>query len=289
MILLPGPLVDADWLEAHLGEDGLVVADVRWVAGEGSEAGRARFAAGHIPGAVYLGIDDDLAAPAFDGPGRHPLPSPWAFASTMERAGIGDGTSVVAYDDAAGSLAARLWWMLDVVGERVALLDGGLTGWGGPLETGSPRSPRSPAPFTVRPWPAGSVADAGDVAHAIASRDAVVLDARASERYRGAIEPLDPVAGHIPGARSAPWTAGLEEASGRFLDPRSLRERFERLGVGDDRSAIAHCGSGVTACHGLFALRLAGLGGRLYEGSWSDWVHDGSRPVATGEDPGGAG
>ena len=153
----PGPLIDAAWLEARLGADDLVVADVRWVAGEGAAAGRARFEAGHIPGAAYLGIDDALAAPAFDGPGRHPLPSPQAFASTMEPAGIGDGTLVVAYDDAAGTLAARLWWMLDVVGERVALLDGGLAAWGGPLETGPP-APRSPARFTVRrgpsmPWP----------------------------------------------------------------------------------------------------------------------------------------
>ena len=126
MTELPGPLVDAPWLAAHLGAGDLVVADVRWVAGEGAAAGRERFEAGHIPGAVYLGVDDDLTAPPFDGPGRHPLPSPEVFAATMGRVGIGDGTAVVAYDDARGSLAARLWWMLDAQGERAALLDGGL-------------------------------------------------------------------------------------------------------------------------------------------------------------------
>lgn len=289
MTRLPGPLVDAAWLAAHLGADDLVIADVRWVAGEGAAAARERFEAGHIPGAAYLGIDDDLAAPAFDGPGRHPLPSPEAFAATMGRAGIGDGTAVVAYDDARGSLAARLWWMLDVLGERAALLDGGLERWVGPLETGPPAAPREPAVFSTRPWPAGRLVDADEVARTLVARDAIVLDARAPERYRGEVEPLDPVAGHIPGAVSAPWTASLDGASGRFLEAGILRERFAAVGVGDDHPAIAHCGSGVTACHGLLAMRLAGLDGRLYQGSWSDWVHDGTRPVATGEEPGDGG
>jgi thiosulfate/3-mercaptopyruvate sulfurtransferase len=289
MTELPGPLIDAAWLEEHLEAVDLVVADVRWVAGRGAAAGRARFEAGHIPGAVYLGIDDDLTAPPFDGPGRHPLPVPEAFATTMERSGIRDGTVVVAYDDAGGSLAARLWWMLDVLGERVALLDGGLSSWGGALETGPPTAADRPAVFTPRPWPADAVVDAAEVARALTADAAVVLDARIPERYRGEAEPLDPVAGHIPGAVSAPWPANLDEGEGRFLSPRVLRERFVQLGIDDAHPAIAHCGSGVTACHDLFALRLAGLGGRLYEGSWSDWVHDGTRPVATGEEPGGAG
>jgi thiosulfate/3-mercaptopyruvate sulfurtransferase len=283
---LPGPLVDAGWLAAHLG--GVVVADVRWVAGDGPGAARSRYEAGHIPGAVYLGIDDDLAAPAFEGPGRHPLPSPAAFAATMARAGIGDGTAVVAYDDARGSLAARLWWMLDVLGEQVALLDGGLADWFGPLETGPAEAAPRPGVFTPRPWPAGSIVGADEVTSALAAGDDPVLDARMPERYRGEVEPLDPVAGHIPGASSAPWVGSLDEATGRFLGAEQLRMRFEALGVGPDRSPIAHCGSGVTGCHALFAMRIAGLpDGRLYEGSWSDWVHDGTRSVATGEDPGG--
>ncbi|MGZ5349808.1 MAG: sulfurtransferase [Actinomycetota bacterium] len=286
MTELPGPLVDAAWLEAHMDAGDLVVADVRWVAGGGAAAARALFEAGHIPGAAYLGIDDDLAAPAFDGPGRHPLPSPEAFAATMGRAGIGEGTAVVAYDDAHGSFAARLWWMLDALGERAALLDGGLTSWGGPLETGPPATVRERTVFSPRPWPADDLVGADEVARALAAAEATVLDARMPERYRGEVEPLDPVAGHIPGAVSAPWVANIEEGSGRFLDPRALRKRFVALGLDLDRPAIAHCGSGVTACHDLLALRLAGMDGRLYEGSWSDWVHDGTRPVATGEEPG---
>jgi thiosulfate/3-mercaptopyruvate sulfurtransferase len=286
---LPGPLVDAEWLAAHL--DDVVVADVRWVGGAGPEAGRALYEVGHLPGAVYLGIDEDLAAPAFDGPGRHPLPPPGAFAATMARVGIGDGAAVVAYDDARGSLAARLWWMLDVLGERVALLDGGLGGWPGPLETGLPRAARQPAGFTRRPWPTEAIVGADEVARALAAGDATVLDARMPERYRGDVEPLDPVAGHIPGAVSAPWSDNLDERSGRFLDANAVRARFEGFGVGPDgHRAIAHCGSGVTACHDLFAMRLAGLpGGRLYEGSWSDWVRDGTRPVAVGDEPEGTG
>jgi thiosulfate/3-mercaptopyruvate sulfurtransferase len=286
---LPGPLVDVTWLRAHLGADDLAIADVRWVPGEGAAAGRARFEQGHIPGAAYLGVDDDLAAPAFDGPGRHPLPTPERFAATMERVGIGDGTVVVAYDDARGSLAARLWWMLDVLGEPAALLDGGLEAWDGPLEAGTQAAARPSSIFSPRPWPPDAVVDAEEVARSLADHDDVVLDARAPERYRGDVEPLDPVAGHIPGAVSSPWTGSLDEASGRFLRGSALRARFEALGLDDDHPGIAHCGSGVTACHGLFALRLAGFRGRLYEGSWSDWVHDRTRPVATGEAPGGTG
>lgn len=283
-----GPLVDGPWLAAHLRD--VVVADVRWAPGRGYDVARISFEAGHIPSAVFLDVQEDLAAPAFDGPGRHPLPSPEAFAASMARAGIGDGTSVVAYDDAQGSLAARLWWMLDAVGERIALLDGGLASWAGPLETGPAEATRRPGVFTQRPWPADAVVDAVEVQRALAAGDATVLDARMPERYRGDDEPLDPVAGHIPGAVSAPWVGNLGAETGRFLPLGQLRARFERLGVGSDRPAIAQCGSGVTACHDLFAMRLAGLhGGRLYEGSWSDWVHDGTRPVATGEEPGDPG
>lgn len=286
MTELPGPLVDAAWVGAHMGADDLVVADVRWVAGGTAEDARSRYEAGHLPGAIFLGIDGDLAAPAFEGPGRHPLPSPEAFAATMTRVGIGDGSVVVTYDDARGSLSARLWWMLDALGERVALLDGGLASWSGPLETGPAAASAPAGGFTPRPWPAGAIVDADDVARAL-GEGAVVLDARTSERYRGEVEPLDPVAGHIPGAVSAPWTGNLD-GTGRFLGAAELRSRFEHLGA--DAGAIAQCGSGVTSCHHLFAMRLAGLvGGRLYVGSWSDWVHDGSRPVEMGEDRGGAG
>jgi thiosulfate/3-mercaptopyruvate sulfurtransferase len=282
---LPAPIVDAGWLGDRLGEVDLVVADVRWVPGAGPAAARASYEEGHIPGAVFLGVDDDLSAPAFEGPGRHPLPTRDAFARTMAQAGIGDGTAVVAYDDARGSLAARLWWMLDTVGERSALLDGGLSAWTGDLEKGPGRTPALTS-FTARPWPAADLVDAGGVASAIADGSAPVLDARMPERFRGEVEPLDPVAGHIPGARGAPWVDNLDPATGLFRSRDRLRARYRALGVGDGISAIAHCGSGVTACHDLLAMRLAGFHGRLYEGSWSDWVHAG-RPVATGGDPGG--
>ena len=285
MVDLSRPLVSPEWLRANVGAAGLVVADVRWVP-EGSA--RAAFEAGHIPGAVLMDADVDLAPSAFGGgPGRHPLPSPEEFAATMARSGIGDTTAVVASDDAGGSHAARLWWMLDAIDHRqVAVLDGGLAEWKGSLETG-PGTPPVPARFTARPWPRARITDAVGVADALRDGSAVLLDARAPERYRGDVEPIDPVAGHIPGAVSAPWAANLDPATGRFLDPDALRDRYRSLGVDGERGAIAQCGSGLTACHDVLALRLAGLApARLYEGSWSDWVSDDSRPVATGPEPG---
>ena len=282
----PGILVSPEWLAAHLKDADLVVADVRWSPAGGTPAAEEAFARGHIPGAVFLDVDRDLAArPFVDGPGRHPLPTPEAFAATMRAAGIGESDLVVCTDDVRGSVAARLWWMLDATGRRAALLDGGAQAWAGPLETG-PARPRVPGPFEPRPWPADVVVNADAVATAL-REGTPVLDARAAERYRGDVEPIDPVAGHIPGARSAPWGDNLDPDTGRFRDVETLRARYERVGVHDAADAIASCGSGVTTCHDLFAMRLAGLGdARLYEGSWSDWVHDASRPVATGADPG---
>jgi thiosulfate/3-mercaptopyruvate sulfurtransferase len=278
------PLVSSDWLRANLGMPGLVVADVRWVpGGSATEA----FEHGHIPGAILFDADTDLAGKPFtEGPGRHPLPSPEAFAPTMSRAGIGDDTTVIAYDDNGGSYAARLWWMLDALGRgAVAVLDGALAGWDGPLETGPAAQGREPATFTAKLWPRELIADAADIADAIRNVSAVVLDARAPERYRGNVEPIDPVAGHIPGARSAPWAGNLDPTTGRFLDTDALRKRYEALGMDGTNQAIAQCGSGLTACHDVFAIRVAGLGrARLYEGSWSDWVSDPSRPVATDDD-----
>jgi thiosulfate/3-mercaptopyruvate sulfurtransferase len=183
------------------------------------------------------------------------------------------------YDDARASVAARLWWMLDATGHEAAVLDGGLDAWDRPRETG-PVSERTPGSFSPRPWPA--VADADDVAAALRDGSTVVLDSRAVERFRGDVEPYDPVAGHIPGARSAAWAGSLDEG-GRFLAPAALRKRFAALGATEGTSTIAHCGSGVTACHTVLALRLACLGeATLYEGSWSDWVSDPTRPVARG-------
>ncbi len=281
VIDLPTPLVTPEWLAVHLGEPGLKVVDSRWTL---DSSGRAAFTQAHIPGAVYLDADDDLAAPPTATGGRHPLPAPAAFAATMSAAGIGNDDTVVVCDATQGSHAVRLWWMLTVTGHRAAVLDGGLQSWGGPLENGT-RRPR-PAEFAARPWPEGSLADADQVRSAIAAGSAVVLDARAPERYCGEVEPIDAKAGHIPGAVSAPWSGNLDPATGRFLPPRVLAERFEGLGAKGGESSIVQCGSGITALHDALAMRIAGLAmPRLYAGSWSDWISDPDRPVATGEQP----
>ena len=277
---LPRPLVDATWLAEHLGTPDLVVADVRWIPGGTTTDVEDAFAAGHIPGALLIDVDRDLAARAGAG-GRHPLPTPEDFAEAMSRCGIGDGASVVAVDDAGGSLAARLWWMLDAVGRPAAVLDGGLQTWTGRLA----RDPAAPSPsrFTPRPWPPEAIVDPDGLAEILHSGEAVVVDARAGERFRGEAEPIDPVAGHVPGADSAPWTDNLDPATGRFRSPAELRRRYEALGAA--AGAIAMCGSGVTACHDLLAMRIARIDRtRLFAASWSGWIADRSRPVASGPD-----
>ena len=274
-------LVDATWLASH--RDDVVAADVRWSATGGTVEAERAFEAGHIPGAVFFDVDRDLAGvPFVEGPGRHPLPDPERFATALASRGIGADDLVVAYDG-GGGVAARLWWMLDALGRPCALLDGGLSSWPDPLGTG-PAVPRRAATIDIRPWPEDRLVDAVGVAEALAAGD-VVLDARVGERYRGETEPIDPVAGHIPGARSAPFP-DVFRADGRFRSQQELRTLFEAAGVTDASVPIAYCGSGVTASLDVFALKLAGLGdARVYEGSWSDWVHDPSRPVATGAEP----
>ncbi len=258
-----------------------MVADVRWIHGGTSEDVRDAFGAGHIPGAVLLDVDRDLAAPP-GRLGRHPLPDPADFAAAMGRVGIGGSSQVVAYDDARGSLAARLWWMLDVLGHPASVLDGGLASWDLPLETGLP-APTVPAAFIPAPWPREAVVDPDELESILRTGERTVVDARAAERYTGETEPIDPVAGHIPGAVSAPWSDNVDPDTGRFLPAGELRGRYETIGAG----AVAYCGSGVTACHDLLAMRLAGIGGgRLFEASWSGWVRDPARAVAIGPEPG---
>jgi len=269
-----GPIVDVTWLREH--RDEVVLADVRWYLD--GRPGRPAYDAGHLPGAVYVELEEWLSAPATPEGGRHPLPDPEVFARGMAQLGIGDDDTVVAYDDAGGLVAARLVWMLRATGHPAALLDGGIAAWAGPLETSTPPRPR--ARFTPRPWPAERIAsmdDAADPAN-------VVLDARQRERYLGEPNPLDPRPGHIPGARSAPCRENLD-ASGRFLPVDELRRRLCDAGVGD-APVVSYCGSGVTACHNLLAMEHAGLSaGRLYPGSWSQWSRDPARPAATGDEP----
>jgi thiosulfate/3-mercaptopyruvate sulfurtransferase len=283
-VRLPGPVVDEVWLRRGMEDPSLVVADVRWYP-DGS--GRARFEEGHIPGAVFVDVDSDLASSKTKESGRHPLPSPEAFAEAMERAGIGEEEPVVAYDDAGGSNAARLWWMLAVTGHQAAVLDGGLQAWKGPLGSGPSKPRPGGARFTPRQWPRERIVDAGTVDRLRRDSGALVLDARAPERYRAESEPIDPVAGHIPGARNAPWSENLDPRTGRFRSPEDLRRRYEARGVEQGRQVVAYCGSGVTSCHDLLALELAGIrGAKLYVGSWSEWITDPSRPVAEGSQPG---
>ena len=266
------PFVDAAWLAAHL--DDVVVCDVRWYL-DGRSA-RDAYAAGHLPGAVWVDLDRDLASPAGDA-GRHPLPAPEAFAAAMATLGIGDGDTVVAYDDDAGAIAARLVWMLRSTGHDAAVLDGGIGAWDGPLSTASVTRP--PATFTARPWPAERLAAIDEVA---ATGD-VVIDGRAGARFAGAPDDLDPRAGHIPGARSLP-TREHAGPDGRLQPRDALRERFAGVGIAEGTPVVSYCGSGVTACHNLLVLEHAGLGpGRLFPGSWSQWSRDPSRPVETGD------
>jgi thiosulfate/3-mercaptopyruvate sulfurtransferase len=277
------PFVDVAWLSAH--RDEVVLCDVRWSLG--GPSGREAYESGHLPGAVWVDLDRDLAAPASDAAGRHPLPTPQHFARAMAALGIGDDDTVVAYDDDRGAIAARLVWMLRVTGHDAALLDGGIGVWEEELSTAPVARP--PTTFTARPWPADRLAGIDDAA---ATTD-VLIDARAADRYAGAADAVDPRPGHIPGARSLP-TREHAGPDGRLRDRNTLRERFAAVGIGEGTPVVSYCGSGVTACHNLLVLEQAGLGpGRLFPGSWSQWSRDPSRPAETGsssrEAPGSSG
>jgi thiosulfate/3-mercaptopyruvate sulfurtransferase len=280
---VPAPVVDVDWLATHRTDPALRIADVRWsLAGP---PGRRLHARGHIPGAVFLDAETELSSPG-EGPGRHPVPSAQKLARILGEHGIGDGHLVVAYDDAGGSIAARLWWLYRHFGHagQAAVLDGGIGAWtaaGLPLETDAPAYP--PATWTPGE-PAADLVGTEAVARMLGG-ETLLLDARAPERYRGETEPVDARAGHIPGAVSAPYAGNLD-ARGRFLRPEALRERYRALGASEGRPVVAYCGSSLTATHDLLALELAGIGGaRLYEGSWSHWSSDPDRPAATGARP----
>ncbi|GAA2610580.1 sulfurtransferase [Streptomyces roseoviolaceus] len=262
-----------------------VLLDVRWqltaakAAGEPPYDGRADYETGHLPGAVYVDLDRELASAPGEG-GRHPLPDLAHFGAAMRRAGVSSGTPVVVYDGGQGWAAARAWWMLRWTGHPdVRVLDGGLPAWEGPLEKSVP----APAEGDFVPEPGAAGLLDADAAAELA-RSGVLLDARAGERYRGEVEPIDPVAGHIPGAVSAPTTENVR-ADGRYLPAQELRERFKGLGVSEGSRVGVYCGSGVSAAHEVLALAVAGLPAELYVGSWSEWSSDPGRPVAVGPDP----
>ena len=298
----PSPIISVAELADRLGDPDLLVLDTRWYLGKPGE-GRAAYLAGHIPGAIHLDLDADLADLAgYGAPGRHPLPDPGAFAARLAAAGVIDETFVVAYDDVGGWVAARLWWMLDNLGHRggVAVLDGGWTAW---VAAGLPVTDVVPGPAAARVPPAGTAGSGSlylaDRWTGVIARDEVasrlgeltLLDARAAARYRGETEPIDPIAGHIPTALSAPWDANLD-ADGRFLPADELRKRFEGLLGGGPASGrgdvVTSCGSGTSALHNSVAMRIAGLPDPiLYVGSYSDWSRSGM-PVATGPEPGDA-
>ena len=273
-------------LAERLPDPALVVVDVRHDLARPERWGEDQYRAAHIPGARFAHIDRDLSAQKTGRNGRHPLPAPEVAAARFGRLGVAPGAQVVAYDQGNGMFASRLWWMLRWLGhDAVAVLDGGFERWtreGRPVSVDVP----PPAGATFVPGPVRPTASAGEIERALGSGALTLVDARVAERYRGDVEPLDPVAGHIPAARNRPYGHNVN-ADATFKAPDVLRREFVAL-VGDtplDR-VVHYCGSGVTGCHNVLAMEIAGLAGtRLYPGSWSEWCADPSRPVATGDEP----
>jgi thiosulfate/3-mercaptopyruvate sulfurtransferase len=280
----PKPLIGAVDLRRRIDSRDCVVVDCRFDLMAPAK-GYEEYLAGHIPGARYAHLDDDLSGRPTPSSGRHPLPDPREFAACLGRLGIDADHYVVAYDDAGGAVAARLWWLLRWLGHaEAAVLDGGIAAWrkgGGGLETGN-------LPWPKRAYRAGApredwVVDTAALEAELAA-GAVLLDARSRERYQGLREPIDAMAGHIPGAVNLPFSEVLSPERG-FLPRARLRELFAACGA-SERNVIAMCGSGVTACHLLLAMEVAGFGpGKLYAGSWSEWIRDPGRPIVTGRQP----
>jgi thiosulfate/3-mercaptopyruvate sulfurtransferase len=277
-------LIDPVQLAEHLTDPAYVVVDVRHDLARPDHWGEEQYAAGHLPGARFAHIDRDLSAPKTGRNGRHPLPSPEAAAALFGRLGIAPGTQVVAYDQGSGMFASRLWWMLRWLGhDAVAVLDGGFERWtrdGRPVSVDVP--PPSRATFAtahVRP-----TASATEIGNALGSDALTLVDARVAERYRGDVEPLDPVAGHIPGARNRPYLHNVNPDA-TFKPADELRREFAALLGATPLDRVVHyCGSGVTGCHNVLAMEIAGMPGtRLYPGSWSEWCADPARPVETGD------
>ena len=280
---MPTTLLDCETLSRHLSDPTWVVVDCRFDLMQ-PLAGRAAYLQGHIPGAVYADLNTDLSAPVTPGSGRHPLPDPTRFAQQLGRWGIRNTSQVVAYDAGNGGYAVRLWWMLRWLGHpAVAVLDGGLAVW---QAVGLSVNSTTPHPVTTRfeiELQVGSQLSMEQVRAGLRAGSICLVDARTAARFAGEVEPIDPVAGHIPTALNYPYEANLTSA-GRFLAPELLRTRFASLASQPER-VVHMCGSGVTACHNLLAMEVAGLtGSKLYAGSWSEWVRDPRNPVATGDE-----
>ena len=275
-------LISTAELAKHLGEHDCVIVDCRHMLTD-VEAGERAYRAAHVPGAHFLHIDRDLSGTKNGGNGRHPLPPIPVLAETFGHIGVNAGTQVVVYDQNSGMWASRLWWMLQWLGhERVAVLDGGFDKWLAEQRAVTADLPNA-HPTTFLPRPPAPTATSSEIVQHLGDGSLTILDARAPERYRGDMEPIDLVAGHIPGAINRPYTINLTP-QGTFKSAEALRHEFEaQLGARSTASVVHQCGSGVTACHNLLAMAVAGLpGSRLYPGSWSEWSADPARPVARG-------
>ena len=280
--MVPEILVSTERLEQLISEGDCLVVDCRFDLSDGSK-GRKAWLAGHIPGAHYAHLGDDLSARVTAQSGRHPLPETKAFAVFLASLGWIEGQLVVACDEGSNAISGRLWWLMRYFGQPAALLDGGMAAWheaGLPLQTGPVEAQAAPEPH-LQANPAMTIST-GQIVDNLERKDIFVLDARAPDRFSGAVESLDAKAGHIPGAVNRHMQLNLK-SNGRFKDPADLRSEFEaRLGDIGAESVAHSCGSGVTACHNSFAMELAGMGrGLLYPGSWSEWIQDPSRPVET--------
>jgi len=276
-------LISAETLNQHLTDPNWVIFDCRFSLAE-PEAGGSAYRHGHIPGARYAHLDKDLSSAITDHTGRHPLPNFALLAQKLGNWGVSNRSQVVVYDDAGGAFADRLWWLLRVLGhDNVAVLDGGIKHWqkqGFALTTALPAVNAT----TFRPYLNNDLwLDAIQVQNSLARKSICLIDARTPERYRGEQEPIDPVAGHIPGALNRPFQLNLD-SQGLFLSPETLRNQFKQLlGNKAPEQVVHYCGSGVTGCHNLLAMEHAGLtGSKLYAGSWSEWIRDKNRPVARG-------
>ncbi|MCG6975928.1 MAG: sulfurtransferase [Acidiferrobacterales bacterium] len=277
-------VISAEELSAHIDSPDWVVVDCRFTLTDPG-AGKRNYDENHIPGARYMHLDDDLAAPVTEKTGRHPLPDPDTLATKLGELGIGNNTQVVAYDDTFGAMASRLWWLLRWMGhDEVALLDGGLPAWVRkklPLSTETPAIEKKTFVPSMRD---DMVVDMPAVQAIVAKRKKIIIDARAEERFTGEVEPLDKVAGHIPGALNLPYEDNLD-LDGTFMSREEIVDLYhDFLGDKSGNDVVMMCGSGVTACHNLVAMEIAGLkGAKLYAGSWSEWITNPDNPVETGE------